>query len=66
MGVIVFTDFCEAGDGDFDVVGVVDVFEFEAFVFAGGLNEDVSKGEECGKESFCFTGHVLNLIEIHF
>lgn len=32
----------EFGDGEFDVVGVVDVLELEAFVFAGSLNENVA------------------------
>lgn len=62
----VFAGFCEAGDDDFDVVGVVDVFEVETFTFGGGLDVDVAKGEEGSEKAFCFAGDVLNLVEVDF
>ena len=62
----IFAGFGEAGDDDFDVVGIVDIFEFETFAFGGGLSVDVSEGEERCEEAFCFTGHVLDLIKVHF
>ena len=66
MRVGVFANFCEASNGNLHIVRVVDIFEVETFAFGSSLNVDVAKGKECCEESFCFTGNVLNLIEIDF
>ncbi len=66
MAMGVFANFCETGDDDFDVVGVVDIFEVETFAFSGGLDVDITKSEKCREEAFRFAGDVLDLVEIDF
>src|SRR3989338_3180629 len=58
VSFFIFLD--KSQDGVFDSVGVCDIVELEAFLFASGLDMDIAEIEERLKESFRLRGHVLN------
>ena len=66
VATAVLTVSYEFGDGEFDVVGVVDVFELKTLTFGSSLNEDIAISEKSAKKTISFTGDILYLVEAQF